>query len=719
MGSLTKGIIGKEDLSIQTNTAAAETFSRLASAGSTISLTKIPDIWDGTGKIRVAEARTQHFASHYSSLLTAVSSVNSLTDKILYIDNGDWAIGTTDLSAYTSVVLAFLPGATVSPTVGTTLTIYSPSNIIAQPNQQIFSGAGTVVFTKAGVVYPHWWGAKGDGTTNDTTAVQAALTAAEGGTLDFGDSEYSYVITTALTVPSNIHLIARGATLDASGLTAGTNHVLVATGTISAGTVMAGADVKSYTATVASAAGLAVDDVVLLTSTDNITYDGVYLVDYGEFKKIRSIVGLTITFTTPLSYTFTTTPLLKIVTWKEDIHIDGLRILGSDDGADAQRAICLRYVKRFSVKNCTIDAISTYGIEISACYEGEVSSNTITGVFYDGSVVTTYYGIVILDSTQYVNVINNIGNKNRHLVVTLSQSTGQGYFGQPMFCKISGNIAYDSMAGDAGYSYAFENHGFGTHILWDGNIADGCHSGFNIENGTYNTVVNNIIKNYEYCGILIGGSGSGATNLLIANNQIMDMTDYAAGVAAILVEDCSGSFNNLVIKDNVIRYPHNSFAFEFGIGISPNTSYQNCSIEGNKIYNDAENTVYQIYLYADSGANTTNGWNIINNQIFKAQYGIAVYGDRCVVRGNVIRNTSVGAAGYGVFSDGTNNLIDNNTCIYIKTGICTGANAVTNIVKDNVTIDCTDATSYTAVGSVIAPADIQGHIAGAEMHYDV
>ena len=57
-GSLTKGIIGKEDLSIQTNTSAAETFTRLASAGSTISLTKFPDIWDGTGKIAVAKCET-------------------------------------------------------------------------------------------------------------------------------------------------------------------------------------------------------------------------------------------------------------------------------------------------------------------------------------------------------------------------------------------------------------------------------------------------------------------------------------------------------------------------------------------------------------------------------------------------------------------------------------------------------------------------------------
>jgi hypothetical protein len=57
-GSLYKNYIGKEDISIQTNTSAAETFSRLSSTGSTVSLTKFPDIWSGTGKISVAECET-------------------------------------------------------------------------------------------------------------------------------------------------------------------------------------------------------------------------------------------------------------------------------------------------------------------------------------------------------------------------------------------------------------------------------------------------------------------------------------------------------------------------------------------------------------------------------------------------------------------------------------------------------------------------------------
>ncbi len=58
MGSLTKGLIGKEDFSVQYNTNAPEQFGRLNSTGSTVDLYKIPDIWTGTGKINVAKIVT-------------------------------------------------------------------------------------------------------------------------------------------------------------------------------------------------------------------------------------------------------------------------------------------------------------------------------------------------------------------------------------------------------------------------------------------------------------------------------------------------------------------------------------------------------------------------------------------------------------------------------------------------------------------------------------
>jgi hypothetical protein len=54
-GLLVKGLIGKEDMNVQTNTNAAETFTRTTSMGALQTLTKFPDIWSGTGKINVAE----------------------------------------------------------------------------------------------------------------------------------------------------------------------------------------------------------------------------------------------------------------------------------------------------------------------------------------------------------------------------------------------------------------------------------------------------------------------------------------------------------------------------------------------------------------------------------------------------------------------------------------------------------------------------------------
>ena len=55
----TKSQVGKEDFKIQINTNAPETFYRLCSTGELLSLTKLPDIWDGQGKIVVRQMITK------------------------------------------------------------------------------------------------------------------------------------------------------------------------------------------------------------------------------------------------------------------------------------------------------------------------------------------------------------------------------------------------------------------------------------------------------------------------------------------------------------------------------------------------------------------------------------------------------------------------------------------------------------------------------------
>jgi len=101
-----------------------------------------------------------------------------------------------------NITCQFEQGARVSIAITKTLTLYSPANIIAQPNQQIFSGAGTIAFSGTGgkETYPQWWGAKGDNVTDDTTALQAWLNSYSNLYLPSG----SYNYTTALTVPATV-----------------------------------------------------------------------------------------------------------------------------------------------------------------------------------------------------------------------------------------------------------------------------------------------------------------------------------------------------------------------------------------------------------------------------------------------------------------------------------------------------------------------------------
>ena len=48
-----KSHIGKEDFSVQTNINTAETFTRKTSTGGVITMTKMPDIWEGKGCVKV------------------------------------------------------------------------------------------------------------------------------------------------------------------------------------------------------------------------------------------------------------------------------------------------------------------------------------------------------------------------------------------------------------------------------------------------------------------------------------------------------------------------------------------------------------------------------------------------------------------------------------------------------------------------------------------
>jgi len=121
------------------------------------------------------------------SALAAIGTVNKVT---LLIRPGTWPIiSNVDWSAYTNVTFKVVPGAVISHSTYT-LNIPNPDAGL----YQWLSGTGIVTVSgNVKEVYPQWWGAMGDNSTNDTAAIQAALNCvytSGGGVLFFGKGTY-------------------------------------------------------------------------------------------------------------------------------------------------------------------------------------------------------------------------------------------------------------------------------------------------------------------------------------------------------------------------------------------------------------------------------------------------------------------------------------------------------------------------------------------------
>lgn len=110
--------------------------------------------------------------------------------------------------------------------------------VLAAPSDHIFQGVGAVTFGNAAVpeVYPEWWGAVADGTTNDSAAIQASVTAASGGQVRLGSA--SYAITTEITLLPNT-------TIQGSGVG---STAIIPTAPITAFSLISDVPVEAYTA---------------------------------------------------------------------------------------------------------------------------------------------------------------------------------------------------------------------------------------------------------------------------------------------------------------------------------------------------------------------------------------------------------------------------------------------------------------------------------------
>lgn len=119
------------------------------------------------------------------SAIDAISSAN----RTLLLAPGTWTIS-SDVTVPSNVNLRFEQGAIVSIKAGAVFAIDGP---IEAGLYHIFDGSGSVSFGSGHIekIYPQWWGARGDGVTDDHSAIQRCINSLPtGGVVKFPIGKY-------------------------------------------------------------------------------------------------------------------------------------------------------------------------------------------------------------------------------------------------------------------------------------------------------------------------------------------------------------------------------------------------------------------------------------------------------------------------------------------------------------------------------------------------
>ena len=356
---------------------------------------------------------------------------------------------------------------------------------------QVFSGAGAVTFGAGSVteVLPEWWGALGDGTTDDTAAIQAAITSFSVTAL----AARTY-LSNNLAIPSN--RVIRGKGRFESTLKVGTAAIVLLE-------------------PAASSSNIEIKDLGVL-GTDAVT-DISEMAIYGDTVTDLVITGCHFEkINYPINLKTCDRPMVSFCTFYDT----------SGDQTTGTAILFQTECNAGMITNNVFKSINRHAVYISSGTRGTtVSANTIDGARNTAINFNAY-------STQESNKFNIInGNTIRNVTEADGRGISMGSWAEKNIISnnIIDTVAEYGIALEGNATYAYPTNSMYRNIVTGNQITNAAAQGIWVLNASDNTVSDNFVSD---CLIGIDVTTAGADigshsyDNKVFNNTIRGSTTY-------------------------------------------------------------------------------------------------------------------------------------------------------------------------------------------------
>ncbi|MBD2866824.1 right-handed parallel beta-helix repeat-containing protein [Paenibacillus oceani] len=445
-------------------------------------------------------------ADDAQALLYLIEQAAAATAATLYFPKGQYVMGVT-VTIPGHIRCKFDRGAILLPSAGVSVTL--AGGLDAGP-YAIFGGEGSIGLPSSGLpeAYPQWWGAQGDGISDDTAAIQAVINAA-------------IPARTKVFFPAGTYVFNRTIELGDYAVLQGQEAVLKAQDGCEEGAIWvrnaSHIDIRGFTvdmnkahtpnkgrrdlqqafkiqAYLNSIADIRISDVRILNGHQS----GIHLLGTNDGHLQAHLV----------SSVHTVRDVLL-----ERIHIDAcdVGILAADG-------------KRITVRDCRISNCLTSGVLLGRCPEYTISNNYCLDQIGHG---------ITVDLSDFGTISGNLcsGNKNgTQLAFGIVVSRNCKYF------TVDGNVCSQNGLGGISIDVTLVgNVPVKTHATVSNNICTGnlLHHGIYINHAHDIVVIGNNCENNKLNGIMIAfGDNVNATgNMCVGNDTGIFVSGQNTGVS--------------------------------------------------------------------------------------------------------------------------------------------------------------------------------------------